>query len=58
MYHTCVCKIERQRERERQRGGGEGEEIQKGGTELRGRERDLVRRFRSKRELLPVIQYR
>lgn len=37
---------------------GKGEEIQKGGTECRGRERDIVRRFRNKRELLPVIQYR
>ncbi len=42
----------RKRERER----GKGEEIQKGGTELRRRERDIVRRCRSKKELLPVVQ--
>lgn len=49
------------REREksrRERERGKGEEIQKGGTECRGRERDIVRRFRNKRKLLPVIQYR
>lgn len=43
-----VCVGERAIERER----GKGEEIQKGVTEWRGRERDIVRRFRNKRELL------
>lgn len=47
-----VCVGERARKRER----GKGEEIQKGVTEWRGRERDIVRRFRNKRELLPDRQ--
>ena len=48
----CVCGRESEKERER----GKGEEIQKGVTEWRGRERDIVRRFRNKRELLPDRQ--
>ena len=50
----CVCIGEREQERER----GKGEEIQKGGTEWRGRERHIVRRFRNKRQFLPVKQHR
>lgn len=46
------------RESARTREREKGEEIQKGGTEWRGRERHIVRRFRNKRELLPVIQHR
>lgn len=62
----CVRLCERDRERERvcrcmyvskKRERGKGEEIQKGGTEWRGKQRDIVR-FRNKKELLPVIQYR
>lgn len=49
---------EGEKERESERERGKGEEIQKGGTEWRGRERDIVRRFSNKKELLPVIQYR
>ncbi len=51
-----MCGRERARKRERERERGKGEEIQKGGTEWKRRERDIVRRCRSKEELLPVIQ--
>lgn len=43
-------------ERARKRERGKGEEIQKGVTEWRARERDIVRRFRNKKELLPDRQ--